>query len=65
MRFLDVRHPMFRPLWARLLAVGLPAAWAAFEAVRGEWLWAAVFGVAAGYLAWAYLIAFDPADYDK
>ena len=65
MRWLEVRHPAFRPLWARLALIAVPAAWAAFEAARGEWLWAGVFGAAAGYLAWAYLVAFDPSDYDR
>ena len=63
-RAIDLRHPMFRPLWVRLLAVGLVGAWAAVEAARGAPLWAAGFGAAAAWMAWCFFWAFRPEDYE-
>lgn len=46
---IDPDHPFFRPLWARILAVALPLAWAAFEARTGALGWAAIFAAAGLY----------------
>ncbi|UWQ21299.1 hypothetical protein [Jannaschia sp. W003] len=58
-RFLDLRHPMFRPLWARVLAVAVVGGWAAVELLRGAPVWAAVFAAAAGWMAWSLLIRWE------
>lgn len=63
-RFLDVRHPMFRPLWVRLLVVALILAWTGFEFVRGAAFWGVFFGAAGLYLAYRFFIVFDPKDYE-
>ena len=61
-RFLDVQHPMFRPLWLRLLIVAVILCWAVVEVRGGNVFWAAVFLVSGAYLAHQFLWAFDPGD---
>lgn len=60
----DVRHPIFRPLWRRVVLVGLAAAWTSYEVVNGNWIWATVFGAATAYLAYEWFIVFDPKQYE-
>ena len=42
-KFLDPGHPWFRPLWARILTVAAPAAWAGFEFWGGSVGWGIAF----------------------
>jgi hypothetical protein len=53
-RFLDTDHPMFRPLWVRILVVGFAGGWAVFEFVAGSPGWGLVFAALAGYAAWRF-----------
>ena len=46
----DPNHPIFRPLWVRVLCVALTLAWAAFEASTGAVFWAILYGSAGIYL---------------
>lgn len=62
---LNIRHPAFRPLWRRLLIVGLAGGWAMFEFVMGNQLWALLFGAIAAYCAYEFLVVFDPANYEE
>lgn len=48
-KFLDPDHPMFAKPWVRWATVLVPGLWAGFEASRGDWMWAAGFGVLAAY----------------
>ena len=57
-KFLDTSHPMFRPLWVRVLIVAICLGWAIFEIVGGSPLWAMIFGALGAYAAWAFFI--DP-----
>ena len=63
--FLDLRHPMFRPVWSRALAVALIGGWALWELSRGQLFWAILFGAAAGWMAYSFFVAFDPAEYGQ
>ena len=63
--FLNVRHPFFRPLWARALVAGLVTAWTVFEFTRGAPLWGVLFGAAAGWLIYQWFVVFDPRDYER
>lgn len=56
MKFLDPTDPFFRPRWRRWATVIVPAAWAVFEFVNGNTAWAIVFGLLAGYAAWALFL---------
>jgi hypothetical protein len=42
-KFLDVDHPMFRPLWVRVAIVALCVGWAVFEFVGGSGMWGILF----------------------
>ena len=53
-RFLDTGHPMFRPLWVRVLVVAFAAGWAVLEFVRGAPGWGLIFAAFAAYGAWAF-----------
>jgi hypothetical protein len=59
LKLLDPTHPFFRPLWARILTVAAPAAWACFEAFNQSWGWAVLFFAAALYAAYELLIIYD------
>ena len=61
----DLRHPMFRPLWARLLATGICLGWATVELLSQAVFWAILFGAAGVYMVWAFFVAFDPSDYER
>lgn len=63
--FLDVRTPMFRPLWVRVVVTAALTGWAIFELLNGNLFWAILFGAAGLYLAWALLVAWDPAALDQ
>jgi len=49
----DPNNPFFNPLWVRLICVIAPLAWAGVEMANGATLWAAGFGAAGLYLAYA------------
>ena len=58
----DVQHPMFRPLWRRILIVALTFGWRVFELFHGTIFWACLFGAAGAYLSHQFFVAFDPKD---
>jgi hypothetical protein len=45
-----------KPLWVRLLLVAAPAAWAGFELLYGDRLWAALFAAVAAWGLWTLVI---------
>ena len=55
-KFLDTDHPMFRPLWVRVLIVAFAGGWAVLEFVRGAPGWGMIFAAFAGYGAWAFFV---------
>ncbi|KAA3513228.1 hypothetical protein [Agrobacterium rosae] len=60
MLIIDTSHPIYRPLWVRLLIVGFCAGWAIIEFVNHEIFWATVVGGVAVYSAYVLLITFKP-----
>lgn len=60
----NIRHPMFRPLWVRLLITGLALGWALVELATGNPVWAAVFGAAGAWCAWEFFVVYDPANFE-
>jgi hypothetical protein len=64
-RAFDVRHPVFRPLWARVAVVALILVWTGFEFTRGATLWGLFFGAAGLYLGYRFFVVFDPKDYER
>ncbi len=63
-KFLDPDHPFFRPLWRRLLVVGLCLAWALLEFSGGSTGWALLFLAIGLYSGWVLLVAWAPKDSD-
>jgi hypothetical protein len=63
--FLDVQSPIFRPLWLRVGIVVSCLGWAVIELSSGAVFWAALFGAAGLYLAYQFLVAFNPPDPEK
>jgi hypothetical protein len=67
-KFLDTDHPMFRPLWVRVLIVALCLGWAALEfgllrilgLPAGSPFWGVLFLAIGLYAAWGFFIAFRP-----
>ena len=53
-KFLDTEHPMFRPLWVRVLIVVFAGGWAVVEFLRGAPVWGLIFAAFAAYGAWAF-----------
>jgi hypothetical protein len=58
---IDTSHPIYRPLWVRLLIVGFSAGWAILELVNHEIFWATLVGGVAVYSAYVLLFTFKPA----
>ena len=65
MKFFDLRHPFFLPLWRRIAMVGITGLWAVVEFTSGSPGWALLFGAVAAYCIYLFFIAFDPADYQE
>lgn len=62
MLLIDTNHPMYRPLWVRLLIVGACAGWAVLEFLNNEPFWMTVVGGIALYSAYVLLLTFKPSD---
>ena len=60
MLIIDTNHPFYRPLWVRLLIVGLCSVWAVVEFVNNEPFWGTVVGGVAIYSAYVLLLTFKP-----
>ena len=61
----NVQSAFFIPIWRRILVVALSTAWAIFELVMDEPLWAILFIAIAIYCAHQFFIVFDPIDKEK
>jgi hypothetical protein len=59
-KFLDTGHPMFRPLWVRVLIVALCTGWAVLEFATGSPFWGVLFLGLGTYAAWGFFVTFDP-----
>lgn len=52
----------FRPLWVRLLVVGVSVFWSVLEFATGSPGWAMMFAALALYSGYGLFITFDPKD---
>lgn len=57
--FLEIRTAFFRPVIRRIVVAVALAGWTVVEVSNAAWGWAALFGVATLYVAWAFFIAFE------
>jgi hypothetical protein len=62
MKFIDPDHPFYRPLWRRLLLVGVCAAWTGVEFYNGEQTWGTVFLIVTAYAFANLILFFKPSD---
>ena len=58
----DLDHPVFKPLWLRVIIVAVAIGWASFELVSGSPFWAILFGALGTYAAYKFFIDFNPRD---
>lgn len=61
---IDTSHPLYRPLWVRLLIVGFCAAWAVIEFVNREFFWGTIVAGIGAYAAYELLLKFKPVSPD-
>jgi hypothetical protein len=58
MQLIDPNHPVYRPLWVRILIVVVCFSWALMESTRGDPFWAVLAAGAGAYsiymLLWNY-----------
>lgn len=54
-----VKHPMFNPLWRRVLVVALTGAWTMFELVNGNYVWGLLFGAAVAWVAYEFFLNWE------
>lgn len=55
---IDLDHPMYQPLWGRLLIVVGCLAWAGFEFYSGASFWGMLFGGAGVYSGYKFFYEF-------
>jgi hypothetical protein len=60
MTIIDTNHPLYRPLWVRLLIVAVCAAWCAVEFYNHEPFWGTIVGGIAVYAAYVLLLTYKP-----
>ncbi|HEX8049680.1 hypothetical protein [Rhizobium sp.] len=60
MQLIDPNHPVYKPLWVRVLIVGVCLGWATIEAFGPEPFWAVIVGALGAYSAWMLLLNFNP-----
>ncbi|MEJ6782457.1 DUF3329 domain-containing protein [Aminobacter sp. Piv2-1] len=58
----DQNHPFLRPLWRRIVLVGICAAWSILEFATGSPFWGTLAGGMAALGAYQFLIAYKPGD---
>ena len=58
MKIIDENHPFYKPLWRRVVLVGVLAGWTAFEVFYTQQpLWIMVAGALFAYTTWIFLIS--------
>lgn len=60
MKLIDPNHPFYRPLWVRLLVVGVCAAWTAVEFYNAQPVWGMIFLAMTAYAGANLLLFFKP-----
>ena len=60
MQLIDPSHPLYKPLWVRILIVAVCFGWAAVETFGPQPFWAVLSGALGAYAAWMLLLNFKP-----
>nr|WP_321454807.1 DUF3329 domain-containing protein [uncultured Cohaesibacter sp.] len=56
----DTSHPMFKPLWVRLMICIVTLAWGGFEFFMGSVTWAVIFAVTGLICVYLLLLEYEP-----
>jgi hypothetical protein len=62
MKFFDLQHPFYKPLWIRIAIVAVCLGMTALELSGGNVFWAILFGSVGVYAFHQFFIAFNPRD---
>lgn len=62
---IDPDHPIYKPLWSRLLIVGFCAIWTGIELYNGQTFWALIVGALGVYAAYKLFYMFGRGDETK
>lgn len=65
MKFFDLRHPFFLPLWRRIITVVFTGGWALVELSGSNPGWAILFAAITAFAAYEFFIVFDPENYKE
>lgn len=60
MQLIDPSHPLYKPLWVRILIVAVCFGWAGVELLGSQPFWAMLSGALGAYAAWMLLLNFKP-----
>ena len=60
MKFFDLRHPFFNPLWRRVLTTAITSGWTLVELAGGNPGWAILFGAIAVMCIYQFFFAWEP-----
>ena len=60
MQLIDPTHPIYKPLWVRILIVAVCFGWSAVETLGSQPFWAMLSGALGAYAAWMLLLNFKP-----
>lgn len=60
MTIIDTDHPLYRPLWVRVLIVGFCAIWCGVEFYNQQPFWGTITGGIAAYSAYVLLLTYKP-----
>ncbi|MFS8044224.1 hypothetical protein [Rhizobium sp. BR 314] len=60
MQLIDPTHPIYKPLWVRILIVAVCFGWSAVETFGSQPFWAMLSGALGAYAAWMLLLNFKP-----
>ena len=61
----DFSHPVFDPLWRRLLVSGFLLGWAVFEFTSGGIFWGLLFAAFGAWSVWSFFVVPRGKDADK
>jgi len=60
MQLIDPSHPIYKPLWVRILIVAVCFGWAIVETLGSQPFWVLLSGALGAYAAWMLLLNFKP-----
>lgn len=63
-KFFDVRTPLMKPLWRRVVFTAFTVGWGLFEMANGSSMFGLIFLAAGGYLIREFFISYDEAAWD-